>query len=47
MVVKTPVSSSGGTPKCQSILARFCETVEECGLLDLGYNGYDFTWDNR
>ena len=37
----------GGIAKCQSILARFRETAEECGLLDLGYNGYDFTWDNR
>jgi len=36
----------GGTTKNKMILDAFCATFEECGLYDLEYLGYDFTWDN-
>ena len=38
---------SGGAAKNQVVLDTFCATFEECGLCDLGYSGYAFTWDNR
>jgi hypothetical protein len=28
-------------------MAAFRECLEVCGLSDLGYKGYDFTWNNR
>jgi len=37
----------GGADKNQAVLDSFCATFEECGLFDLGYSGYAFTWDNR
>jgi len=37
----------GGLAKSQILLDAFCATFEECGLYDLGYSDYPFTWDNR
>jgi len=37
----------GGVSKSQAILDMFGETLEACGLYDLGFTGYDFTWENR
>jgi len=37
----------GGSPKSQHILDLFRDTMEECGLYDLGFTGYEFTWENR
>ena len=38
---------SSGPPKSQMVLDAFRETLEECGLFDLGYNGHPFTWWNK
>jgi len=37
----------GGSLKSQYILDSFRETLEECGLYNLGFTGYEFTWKNR
>ena len=28
-------------------LDAFCEALELCNLVDLGFNGYSFIWNNR
>ncbi|XP_057808453.1 uncharacterized protein LOC131022930 [Salvia miltiorrhiza] len=37
----------GGQPKSDSRLVSFRETVEDCGLNDLGFSGDPFTWTNN
>jgi len=37
----------GGDSKSQAILDMFGDTLETCGLYDLGFSGYEFTWENR
>jgi len=36
----------GGPPKIQFIIDSFQEAFTNCGLYDLRYSGYDFTWWN-
>lgn len=33
--------------KSRTVLDAFCGTLEECGLFDLGFTGYEFMWENR
>ncbi|KAJ8426111.1 hypothetical protein Cgig2_031778 [Carnegiea gigantea] len=33
--------------KSQALLDVFCATFEECGLFDLGFSGYGYTWESR
>lgn len=33
--------------KNQNVLNAFCDTFEDCGLFDLGFSGYEYTWWNR
>lgn len=37
----------GGPPRIQAHMDKFKETLEECGLQDLGYEGDIFTWRNH
>ena len=37
----------GGAPKPQSQMDKFRETLEDCGLHDLGFQGDPFTWRNN
>ena len=37
----------GGFIKSQNVLDAFHETLEECGLYNLGFSVYEFTWENR
>ncbi|KAG6645720.1 hypothetical protein CIPAW_08G141600 [Carya illinoinensis] len=37
----------GRNPIPKSQLAAFRDVIEDCGLRDLGFNGYKFTWSNR
>lgn len=36
----------GGREHPRNLLTGFVETVNECGLMDLGFIGGKFTWDN-
>ncbi|XP_075659027.1 uncharacterized protein LOC142628878 [Castanea sativa] len=36
----------GGIPKALTPMLAFKETLLHCGLEDLGYHGYPFTWHN-
>jgi hypothetical protein len=36
----------GGSLKPRGQMAAFVETFEECQLVDLGFNGPRFTWNN-
>ena len=33
--------------EAKGVLDSFCEAFEECGLHDLGFSAYEFTWENR
>jgi hypothetical protein len=37
----------GGNPRCESQMERFRECLDVCGLTDMGYKGYPYTWENR
>jgi hypothetical protein len=37
----------GGNPRNESQMTAFRECLADCGLSDLGYKGYMFTWNNR
>lgn len=37
----------GGLPRTQGSMDRFREALEECGLVDLGFEGDPFTWRNN
>jgi hypothetical protein len=37
----------GGNPRNIKQMEDFASCLSECGLKDLGYRGYDFTWNNR
>jgi hypothetical protein len=37
----------GVNPRSQAQMARFRDCLSYCGLSDLGYKGYDFTWNNK
>jgi len=37
----------GGSIKSWNVLDAFDGTLEECGLYDSGYSGYEFTWEKR
>lgn len=36
----------GGNPRSFTQMQVGRDSIEECGLLDLGFNGYPFTWSN-
>lgn len=36
-----------GSPRYWDIMARFQEALVDCGLRDIGYIGYKYTWSNR
>jgi len=42
-----PSEKKGGGLKSQGVLDFFCNTLDSCGLHDLGFTGYEFTWENR
>jgi hypothetical protein len=37
----------GGNPRNEGQMSAFRECLMDCGLTDLGYKGYSFTWSNR
>jgi len=37
----------GGMVRNQRFLDSFYEASEDCGLHDLGFLGYEFTWENK
>jgi hypothetical protein len=37
----------GGNPRSEHKMSAFRDCLMDCGLVDLGYKGYDFTWNNR
>ncbi|XP_073367971.1 uncharacterized protein [Aegilops tauschii subsp. strangulata] len=37
----------GGNPRNFSQMQAFNECLSDCGLADLGFSGYQYTWDNR
>jgi hypothetical protein len=37
----------GGNPRNQAHMQAFQDCLAECNLVDMGYKGYDFTWNNR
>ncbi|XP_051228995.1 uncharacterized protein [Lolium perenne] len=37
----------GGNPRSHAQMETFRHSLEFCGLQDMGYKGYDFTWSNR
>jgi hypothetical protein len=37
----------GGNPRNQAQMDAFRECLEDCNLTDLGYKGYDYTWNNK
>jgi hypothetical protein len=37
----------GGNPRNPNQIDAFSECLTTCGLTDLGYSGYDYTWSNK
>ena len=37
----------GGKPRCLKQMDEFRDCLEDCGLADMGFSGYSFTWDNK
>ena len=37
----------GGKPRCIKQMDEFRDCLEDCGLADMGFSGYPFTWDNK
>ncbi|KAL5843397.1 hypothetical protein ACOSQ4_009355 [Xanthoceras sorbifolium] len=35
-----------GLPRPSNLLYNFCEALDDCQLMDVGYNGCQFTWSN-
>ena len=38
---------SGGVPQSHNLMQSFREVLDECGFIDLGYSGLDFTWHGK
>lgn len=41
-----PSEKLGGIFRADSLMNQFRVTLEDCGLYDLGYRGYRYTWSN-
>jgi hypothetical protein len=37
----------GGNLRSGAQMERFRDCLTDCGLADLGFSGYEYTWDNR
>jgi hypothetical protein len=37
----------GGNPRSETQMQGFRDCLADCGLTDLGYSGYAFTWNNK
>ena len=37
----------GRRPRLERQMQAFCDVLDECGMLDLGYHGSPFTWSNN
>jgi hypothetical protein len=42
-----PHEQLGGNPRNINQMTTFSDCLADCNLTDLGYAGYDFTWNNR
>ena len=42
-----PNEKSGGNDRNMNLINEFREVLRDCGLKDVGYQGYAFTWNNR
>jgi hypothetical protein len=45
--IMLPTEQLGGNPGSQANMAAFRDCLNACGLQDLGYRGYDYTWNNK
>lgn len=43
----TQAEQRGGNPKSFKQMELFSDCLANCGLADLGFSGYPFTWDNK